>query len=637
MGKKPKLSKKELRKIEKKAIAKAEKKAAAKAEKKRDEHAKGMKKAKTKGADRPTESAASATGAVDESAERHPHLQHLDRVAELQLLLDPDQPAKVRKAAQKELDQLRAEGEAINAKKAGKAKPEAEKTIEEQDAEMKARIAEKRAERSPATPGSPERLRAMQTEVAARLGIPGPEDSAAERAARASKITLGDVTPAAVDAYMATGAPERYADAEAAHEADEAAEQEREKTLAIATTAGLEPVSIDGDDLVDNFAFAKPSEAPGLEVEIPLTSDGKQYVILREDGTEGRYTRATTYIDGLENTKALDAWKLRTLLEGIAVDNERTLADRDAANTMMGAVAQAIHTRDVALAKLAKADRKGKLEPGERGPAEDAINRAFKATTDEIAEDALELGGAHVKANKGTDLHKLTEVCDLEGIEKVRALAEDGTITPADLADIEAYDAAIKAAGVKVIAVEQVVVDDRRGVAGTTDRIVQAPGALLGRQRGAKVIADVKTGNMEYAIGKTAMQITVYATSKAYTPGEVGRTDLGVLKPTTAKHPGKAPLKKDRPLKRDGVEAMEAYEARVAKYEADLAAYMSKRGVGLLIYLPAGQARCTIHLVDLNVGAQGLKIIEQVRAWRNEGKRAIDLKADLLAIESAED
>lgn len=642
MGKKdqPKLSKKERKKLEAKALKRAEKKLAAKAAEHREAHKKGQKKAKVKGAEHPTESAASASGAVEESSKRHPHLQHLDRVAELVAITNDDTIKKsARKAAEAELAMLRAEGEAINASK----KPTAEMTVEEQDAEMKARIEARRAERGDDAPGSPARLRAMQTEVAERTGAPTPNDADARKAAAAS-ITLGDVTPEATAAIAAEGGQDDQMQSDAVR--DEELERmvtkairndqtlithaEEKASLAMAEKAGLEPVSTDGDNPVENFAFAKPSEAPGLKPEIPLTADNKQYLILREDGTEGRYTRATTYIDGLENTKALEAWKLRTLLEGIAVDNERTLADRDAANTMMGAVAQAIHIRDVALAKLAKADRKGKLEPGERGPAEEKINRAFKAATDEIAEDALELGGAHVKANKGTDLHKLTEVCDLEGIEAVRALAEAEEITPADLADIEAYHDAVTRAGLKIIAVEQVVVDDVRGVAGTTDRIVLAPGKLLGRTRAAKVIADVKTGNMEYAIGKTAMQITVYATSKAYTPGEVGRTDLGVLKPNAAKHPGKAPLKKDRPLKRDGVEAMEAYEARVAKYESDLATYMSKRGVGLLIHLPAGQARCTIHLVDLNLGAQGLKIIEQVRAWRNDGKRAIDLKANIL-------
>lgn len=642
MGKKKaekaKLSKKEKRAIEE--MRERAEKREKKAKKKRAEVTKGMKKSKVKGADSPTESAASASGDVDTSAERHPHLQHLDRVAELVAIANDDTMKKsARKAAEIELDQMRAEGEKLNAQK----KPADEMTVEEQDAEMRARIEARRAERGDDAPGSPARLRAMQTEVAERTGAPTPDDADARRA-KAASITLGDVTP------EATHVIDFVEEVETAHEADEAIEQaaakiiRRDQTLithaenavsmAIAEKAGLEPISTEGDNPVENFAFAKPSEAPGLKPEIPLTADNKQYLILREDGTEGRYTRATTYIDGLENTKALEAWKLRTLLEGIAVDNERTLADRDAANTMMGAVAQAIHIRDVALAKLAKADRKGKLEPGERGPAEEQINRAFKAAADEIADKALDLGGAHVKANKGTDLHKLTEVCDLEGIEAVRALAEAEEITPADLADIEAYHEAVTKAGLKVIAVEQVVVDDVRGVAGTTDRIVQAPGKLLGRTRAAKVIADVKTGNMEYAIGKTAMQITVYATSKAYTPGEVGRTDLGVLKPNTARHPGKAPLKKDRPLKRDGVEAMEAYEARVAKYDADLAAYMSKRGVGLLIHLPAGKAQCTIHLVDLNLGAQGLKIIEQVRTWRNEGKRAIDLGADILQAEA---
>lgn len=645
------LSKKERKALERReaelaaALAEAEAKAERKAKGKRKAHGKALSKGKTKSASEgPTES----TDGSESSVDRHPHLKHLDRVSELNAIVnDPTAKGKARKAAAAELEQLRTEGAARQAakdKSKGAKADKAESPLDAVTLKAKARVAAKvqarnlgiaiddvdRSDRE-----AVELINAELAEAGIDLVIEGhgplgkarkddaePGEGEVEYQQRKLKAGKRDkgVEAKLAEAVEAVGKAVETVEAQVA----EQVETERGRVFEV----GADKPEAAADELVDPDAPAAPP--------IPLTDDGKRYVILKPDGTEARYTRATTYIDGLEHTGGLDAWKLRTLLEGIAVDNERTLGERDHAATLMGMVAQAIHERDVATRKLDKADRKGKLEVGERGLVEVKIAQAFRAVVDDIAEQALELGGVHVKANKGTDLHKLTEVCDIEGIEHIRMLATAGTITPADLADIEAYHAAVTKAGLKVLAVEQVVVDDERGVAGTTDRIVQAPGKLLGRARGAKVIADVKTGNMEYAIGKTAMQITVYATSKAYEPGEVGRTDLGVLKPTTAKHPGKAPLKKERPLKRDGVEAMEAYEARVAKYEADLANYNAKRGVGLLIHLPAGQARCTIHLVDLNVGAQGLAIIEQVRAWRNEGKRAIDLKADLLAADETE-
>lgn len=636
-------------------LAEAEAKAERKAKSKRKAHGKALSKGKTKSNESgPTKSGDGSPSMPD----RHPHLEHLEHVGNLNAVVnDPDAKPKHRKAAAAELEQLRVEGLARQAAK-GKGNKTKATPLDAEAVKAKARVAAKRQAREAGIDididrTNPEAIVAVNdalTDAGIDLVIEpiGPAGKA-----RATDAELGEGEVEYQQARLkgktklkskviaddgelietVERAVEALSEATAAIEAQvaEQVETERGRVFEVGDPKPGEVVAtMDGGEatIVDPDAPPAPP--------IPLTDDGKRYVILREDGTEGRYTRATTYIDGLEHTGALTDWKLRTLLEGIVVDTEATLADRDHAASLIGKVTEAVHQRDVALKKLDKADRKGKLETGERGLVEVKISQAFKAVVDDIAEQALDLGGAHVKANKGTDLHKLTELCDEQGIEHMRMLAHAGTITPADLADIEAYHEAVTKAGLKPVAIEQVVVDDERGVAGTTDRIYQAPGKLLGRARGAKVVGDIKTGNMEYAIGKTAMQITLYATSKAYTPGELGRTDLGVLKPTTAKHPGKAPLKKDRPLKRDGVEAMEAYEARVAKYDADLASYYAKRGVGLLIHLPAGQARCTIHLVDLNVGAQGLAIVEQVRAWRNEGKRAIDLKADLLADDEPE-
>lgn len=627
------LSKKERKALEareaelKAALAEAERKAAKKAAK-----TKATKPAKTKG----------GKGGKTPKADKHPALKHLDRIAELQAIkADKSRPKSERRAAEVELEQLRTEGAArIAAKDAERAAAPkaAESPLDAATLAIKAKVAAKVQARNLGIdidsvdrynadevasinealaaagieltiehivpkagadkPGSPERLSKLQADVAA--------DKAVRKTAKAVKAL--DEATKAVEAQVA-----------------EQVETERGRVFEVGKADD------DEGDLTPQQGpeFADP-EAPA-EPPIALTDDGKRYLITRPDGTEARYTRATTYIDGLEHTGALDSWKLRTLLEGIAVDTERTLADRDHAASLMGQVTEAVHQRDVAIAKLDKADRKGKLEVGERGLVEVKIAQAFRAKVDDIAEAALDLGGAHVKANKGTDLHSLTEVADREGIEHIRMLAEAGTITPADLADIEAYVEAMSKLGLKVVDTERVVVNDDLGVAGTLDRVVQAPGKLLGRARGAKVVADIKTGSMEYGIGKVAMQTCLYATSEGYEAGKPERHPLGVLKPTAARHPGKAPLKKDRPLVRDGAEAMAAYEARVDKYEADLANYNAKRGLALLIHLPQGEARCTVHLIDLNVGAHGLEVIKAVRAWRNDGKRAVDLKADLVA------
>lgn len=632
------LSKKERAKLE---AREAELAAKLKAKTKRKAHAKAQDKAKTKGASEgPTGSGDGST-----SGTRHPHLKHLDRVGELiKIKADKTRPKSERKAAEAELEQLRTEGAArIAANDAARAASgKVDKTTTPLDAEtakVKARVAAKVQARNVGI--NIDDIDLTNADVVAATN--------AELAAAGIELTLEAVVPKDIKAARMPDALEGETEVDyQQRKLKDKATKSKLKAAVAAVAEATEAVEQQVAEQVETehgreFAVGAPQpeqaadeldpDAPA-EPPIALTPDGKRYLIMRPDGTEARYTRATTYIDGLEDGHGLEAWKLRTLLEGIVVDTERTLGERDHAASLVGKVTEAVHARDVALRKLDKADRKGKLEVGERGLVEVKIKQAFKAVVDEAADEALDLGGAHVKANKGTDLHKLTEVCDEHGIEHIRMLAEAGTITPADLADIEAYHAAVTAAGIKMVATEQVVVNDELGVAGTLDRVVQVPGKLIGRQRGAKLVADIKTGSMEYGRGKVAMQTCLYATSKTYENGSPDRGELGTLKPTTVKHPGKAPLKKERPLKRDGAEAMAAYEARVAKYETDLANYNAKRGLALLIHLPQGEAKCTLHLIDLNVGARGLEVATAVRAWRNEGKAAVDLKADLLAPEA---
>jgi len=311
---------------------------------------------------------------------------------------------------------------------------------------------------------------------------------------------------------------------------------------------------------------------------------GRPKIFNPATGKAKAYTRVTTYIDNLEDKSALEKWKLRTMLEGLVL-NEAAVGDSEGPSVEyhVGQARDAMHTRDVALAKLNKADRKGKLEVGERGQKADAIVKAFKSTLDAIAREALDVGGVHERAQKGTDLHALCELYDMQGMAAVSAKLEAEEITPADHADVVAYASAMLAAGIKVLECEQLVVNDEDGIAGTLDRLVMAK--LPGGTRAMRMVGDIKTGRVDYGVGKIAQQIGQYAKGKGYDPAD-------------------------------------------PKARRDLKANQTK---GLLIHLPQGEATCKIYVVDLTLGAKGNKLSSEVRAWRNEGKRAIDFKVDLAA------
>ena len=425
-----------------------------------------------------------------------------------------------------------------------------------------------------------------------------------ERAAIAERIKGNDVRPAiesggptpplndgdahveALDAAAGDVRPEPETIAE--HEAVEV-ETETGTVYAVGPAVG------EGDSPAADPGFASPSDAgPMLEegrngYKIAVLNAAGE-VELKRDGqpkTVRQYTRVTTYINNLDDTTNLEKWKLRILVEGI-VANETAVGtsgdDEPVPPHLLAAARDAIHAREVAIAKARKADRKGKLVPGELGELIDEATTTCKRALDALAEEALKLGGVKAAADKGTNLHALTEVYDEHGIEPIAAMLEAGTITPADFADLEAYGAAMKRAGIKVLERETVVVDDGLKVAGRLDKIVLAK-ATPGAQRASRMVADVKTGRVDYAPGKIAQQLALYAGAKRYDLTTHERSELGVIK-TTA----------------------------------------------LLIHLPAGKATCHVYAVDLVTGRVGNRISGEVRAWRSSSKsKAIDFTVDLAA------
>jgi hypothetical protein len=351
----------------------------------------------------------------------------------------------------------------------------------------------------------------------------------------------------------------------------------------------VEPIETDaGTEFVAGPAsatddIAAPAELP-VEQQIERDHYGRPKIMTPDGKTRG-YTRVTTYIDCLEDKSALDSWKLRTLLAGLVED---TRAAGHLGDGMLSVSAQrAVLDHEKALAKIAKRDRKGELDLGQFAMLRKEADDELKKKLDELASTALDLGGIHTKAQKGTDLHALTEQIDrgtLDILDESQAteLVESGQATHADVEDLKAYRRETQRLGIEFYAFEKFVVDDDKGVAGTLDRLatVKLPGNL----RRTKVVADLKTGRLDYGAGKIGMQLRQYAGSKGYGPAN--------------------------PTEREALTGV-------------------SRSKGLVIHLPAGEATCRVYVFDLDLAAKGLALAGEVRTWRNTGKRVVDLKAPL--------
>ena len=340
--------------------------------------------------------------------------------------------------------------------------------------------------------------------------------------------------------------------------------------------------------------FAKPSES--LDTRPDFETNGlNQYKIKRlTDGKMVGYTRATTYIANLEDTSALTKWKLRVLLEGVATA-EASVATTGSGDSATAIVRNLAHVRDVAIEKARRADRKGKLAHGDLAALTARAWSDFKGAMDTLADELFEVGGGREKATKGTDIHKLTEIHDEHGIDRVGEMLTEGEISPADMADVEAYAAAIKKLGATIVEQERVIVNDDLKVAGRLDRVVMVKlpaihdpktGEVIrpAEARARRRVLDIKTGRIDYGQGKLAQQVGMYAGAKGYNLDTHEREDLKL-----------------------------------------------DQTVGLVLHLPAGSGEAHVHIVDLVLGRRGNKLSGEVRTWRNEGKKAVDLNIDVLA------
>ena len=186
-------------------------------------------------------------------------------------------------------------------------------------------------------------------------------------------------------------------------------------------------------------------------------------------------------------------------------------------------------------------------------PLNGNMTREHKAELNRLCEQAMEAASAHAAATVGTALHALAERHDR---------GEDlGPIPDQYRPDIDAY---IKAtAHLEMVQIETFGVHDELRVGGTWDRIVKIDGQHY--------IADLKTGSIEWGIGKIAMQLAVYSRCQQYD------ADTGQRSPLPGVHPDRA----------------------------------------LIIHLPAGKGQAELVWVDIAAGWEAVDLARQVREWRS--------------------
>jgi len=200
-----------------------------------------------------------------------------------------------------------------------------------------------------------------------------------------------------------------------------------------------------------------------------------------------------------------------------------------------------------------------------------------KKQLNEVAQDAIEYAGGSSGRNMGTALHEWTAQSDRGEAPEVPS--------PWDR-DLEAYHAALELYGVRIIPglVEQIVCIPDLGVAGTFDRIVAwDPSAY---------IADVKTAaGLDYSWLEIAVQLALYANaSYIWDPNpDIGGDD-------------------------GSWDEMPAVD----------------RTQGLVMHLPAGQARCDLFWVDLEIGWEAVTLAVDVREWRKRKDISRPFGVDLL-------
>ena len=177
-----------------------------------------------------------------------------------------------------------------------------------------------------------------------------------------------------------------------------------------------------------------------------------------------------------------------------------------------------------------------------------------KKQLDAICEQALDAAGGNEARNIGDLLHRLCELVDLG--------QEPAHIPDPWAADIDAYKQAIHTHRLTPEHVEVILVNPDMGYAGTADNLYRLPDGRL-------LVGDRKTGG--YMSWHTfAVQLALYANAThLYNPGADQLTPAPNI----------------------------------------------DRAEGIIVHLPAGQATCRLHTIDLTAGWEAAQLSIAARAW----------------------
>jgi hypothetical protein len=297
-----------------------------------------------------------------------------------------------------------------------------------------------------------------------------------------------------------------------------------------------------------------PSKPVHPNQSVPRDGWGRPIVVPRGGGKPKGYTRTTTFIDCIEDKSALIDWGKRMVLVGA--------------------------TKRADLVEKARS-----LNP------EDPDD---KKRLNELAEQATDASGANDKREKGTHLHGLSELVDA-------GQPLPAGLPAADVEDMAAY--LMETSVLTVKAVEQFVVVDELGVAGTFDRMAEYDGpGPNGAPLSGNFICDVKTGSVEYGGLKMAAQLACYSRGVKY--------DFARF-----------------PVDAQDKAAVASFKKRVIDIQDAEAAYSPLPPVnqdwGIIIHLPAGKGECTLYWVDLNLGWEAAELALRIRELRSKGRRAM--------------
>lgn len=229
-----------------------------------------------------------------------------------------------------------------------------------------------------------------------------------------------------------------------------------------------------------------------------------------------------------------------------------------------------------------------------------AVNahRADKSKVTELVEQAMEVAESTAGATTGTALHELCDQYD----------RGEAPYVPAEFApDVAAYQTATES--LDVVVSECFAVCDELAVGGSPDRVYRLRCPLMAGDvellpAGALTIGDIKCGqSLDFGHIAFSVQLAVYARSCRYDLS-TGRT---------------------------------ASYGRISVPVGERSPWVTGESVstqwGLIVHVPSGCGRASVHPVDLTAGWELAKLAVQVREWR----RRHNLIRDAVVLTAGED